>query len=167
MRNRLGAIDRHHWELCLLSELRSALRAGEIWVQGSRRYTDPERFLIARKDWPGTRPRILRELELPASAEPRVSDVLARTAGHREALDRDLQASDADVTIGERGNLIVKRLRAQPREPDVDQLAREIANQLPVIDLPDLLIEVDRWTRFTCHLTHAGDAAPRGSRPPA
>jgi hypothetical protein len=36
-----GAIDRHYWELCLLSELRAALRAGEIWVQGSRRYIDP------------------------------------------------------------------------------------------------------------------------------
>ncbi|MDQ3433161.1 MAG: hypothetical protein M3481_00515, partial [Actinomycetota bacterium] len=32
-----GGIDRHHWELCLLSELRGALRAGEIWVEGSRR----------------------------------------------------------------------------------------------------------------------------------
>ena len=156
-----GAIDRHQWELCLLSELRSALRAGEVWVQGSRRYTDPERFLISRSDWATARARIVRELELPASAEPRVSDVLSRTARHRDALDRDLQAGDTDVAIGERGNLTVKRLRAQPREPDVDALAREIANQLPVIDLPDLLIEVDRWTRFTGHLTHAGGATPR------
>jgi TnpA family transposase len=30
-----------------------------------------------------------------------------------------------------------------------------------VIDLPDLLIEVDRWTGFTRYLTHAGDASAR------
>lgn len=54
-----GGIDRHHWELCLLSELRGALRAGEIWVAGSRRYTDPERFLIPRTDWPVTRSDVL------------------------------------------------------------------------------------------------------------
>jgi hypothetical protein len=30
-----------------------------------------------------------------------------------------------------------------------------------VIDLPDLLIEVDRWTGFTRKLTHAGGSAPR------
>jgi Tn3 transposase DDE domain len=59
------------------------------------------------------------------------------------------------------GNLSVKRLRAEPREPEVDELAKEIANQLPVIDLPDLLIEVDRWTGFTRQLTHAGGSAPR------
>ena len=130
-------------------------------MQGSRRYTDPERFLIARADWPSTRPRILRELKLPASAPPRLADLQLRTAAHRTALDRDLQAGDADVAVGERGTLSVKRLRAQPREPDVDELAREIANQLAVIDLPDLLIEVDRWTHFTRHLTHAGGANPR------
>ena len=107
-----GAIDRHHWELCLLSELRSALRAGEIWVQGSRRYTDPERFLISRHDWPAARPRVLRELELSASAEPHLRDLLARTVRHRDALDRDLQAGDTDVAIGDRGNLSIKRLRA-------------------------------------------------------
>jgi TnpA family transposase len=87
--------------------------------------------------------------------------LLQRTAPHREILDHDLQAADADVTIGEQGNLTVKRLRAQAREPDVDELATQIANQLPVIDLPDLLIEVDRWTGFTRQLTHAGGATPR------
>ena len=30
-----------------------------------------------------------------------------------------------------------------------------------MIDLPDLLIEVDRWTGFTARLTHAGGAKPR------
>ncbi len=156
-----GGIDRHHWELCVLSELRGALRAGEIWVQGSRRYTDPERFLISRTDWPSARPAILHELELPPLADQRIDVLLQRTAHHRDILDRDLQTAVADVTIGEQGNLSVTRFRAEPREPDVDELAKEIANQLPVIDLPDLLIEVDRWTGFTRHLTHAGGSSPR------
>lgn len=156
-----GGIDRHHWELCLLSELRGALRAGEIWVVGSRRYTDPERFLIPRGDWATARPDVLRELELTSFAEPRLERLRERTAAHRDQLDRDLKAGDADVTIDEHSNLSVKRLRAEPREPDVDELAREIANQLPVIDLPDLLIEVNRWCNFTRHLTHAGGATPR------
>lgn len=104
---------------------------------------------------------MLHDLELPASADERVGQLLERTARHRDVLDRDLQADEADVTIGEQGNLSVKRLRAEPRDPNVDELAKEIANQLPVIDLPDLLIEVDRWTGFTRQLTHAGGSAPR------
>ena len=87
--------------------------------------------------------------------------MLNRTEQHRDILDRDLQSGEADVTIGDQGNLSVNRLSAEPREPAVDDLAREIANQLPIIDLPDLLIEVARWCGFTEHLTHAGGATPR------
>lgn len=156
-----GGLDRRHWELCLLSELRVSLRAGEIWVAGSRRYTDPERFLISRADWPTTRPEVVAELELPNTAGERIAQVLERTEQHREILDRNLASGDAEVTIGDQGNLSVNRLPAEPREPAVDDLARQIANQLPVIDLPDLLIEVASWCGFTDHLTHAGGATPR------
>ncbi len=156
-----GGLDRRHWELCLLSELRGSLRAGEIWVVGSRRYTDPERFLIPRADWPTTRPEVVAELELPNTAGERIAQVLERTEQHREILDRNLASGDAEVTIGDQGNLSVNRLPAEPREPAVDDLARQIANQLPVIDLPDLLIEVASWCGFTDHLTHAGGATPR------
>jgi len=33
-----GKPDRRAWEVCVLTELRDRLRAGDIWVQGSRRY---------------------------------------------------------------------------------------------------------------------------------
>ena len=33
-----GGIDRRYYELCVLSELRDRLRAGDVWVVGSRRY---------------------------------------------------------------------------------------------------------------------------------
>jgi hypothetical protein len=62
----------------------AALRAGEIWVQGSRRYTDPQRFLISRTDWPTARAAVLHDLKLPASADGRVGQLLERTARHRE-----------------------------------------------------------------------------------
>ncbi len=102
-----GGLDRRHWELCLLSELRSSLRAGEIWVAGSRRYTDPERFLTPRADWPTARTDVVAELELPNTADERIDGVLERTEQHREILDHDLQNGDAQVTIGEHGNLSV------------------------------------------------------------
>ncbi|MEM7530297.1 MAG: hypothetical protein AAF416_22070 [Pseudomonadota bacterium] len=33
-----GRPDRPAWEVCLMSELRDRLRAGDIWVRGSRRF---------------------------------------------------------------------------------------------------------------------------------
>ena len=33
--------------------------------------------------------------------------------------------------------------------------------RLPLVELPDLLMEVDGWTGFSRHLEHAGGAEPR------
>jgi hypothetical protein len=33
-------VDRRFYELCVLSELKNALRSGDIWVQGSRQFKD-------------------------------------------------------------------------------------------------------------------------------
>ena len=39
-------IDRHYYELCAVSELRNTLRAGDVWVSGSRQFKDFEDYLI-------------------------------------------------------------------------------------------------------------------------
>jgi hypothetical protein len=41
-----GEIDRKAYELCAFFELRDRLRAGDIWVEGSRQYQDFESYLI-------------------------------------------------------------------------------------------------------------------------
>lgn len=41
-----GAIDGHAYELCLFAELRDRLRAGDVWVLGSRQYRAVEDQLI-------------------------------------------------------------------------------------------------------------------------
>ena len=35
-------IDRHYYELCLLSELKNVLRSGDAWVEGSRQFKVPD-----------------------------------------------------------------------------------------------------------------------------
>src|SRR5258708_17878431 len=49
-------LDRRFCELCVLSELKNALRSGDIWVQGSRQFKDFEEYLL-----PVTRFSVQRE----------------------------------------------------------------------------------------------------------
>ncbi len=84
---------RRAYELCVLSTLRDALRAGNIYLPTSRRYADPETYLIPHSDWPqaatrnpGTFPRLPlpRILLCTPATEPTYGDevaVLAHTAG--------------------------------------------------------------------------------------
>ena len=60
-RDGLGAkrtVDRHQWELCLLWELRGALRSGDVWVEGARRYANPQSFLIPEEEWPSLKQEV-------------------------------------------------------------------------------------------------------------
>jgi hypothetical protein len=77
-----GVIDQRHYELCVLSELRDRLRAGDVWVTGSRRYRAFEERLISHES--------LQELEqngdLPVVVE---TDFETFIAGRRAFLKND------------------------------------------------------------------------------
>lgn len=51
-----SVLDRRYYELCVLSELRGRLRAGDVWVVGSRRYRSFEEGLTTRAVRSCTRP---------------------------------------------------------------------------------------------------------------
>jgi hypothetical protein len=67
-----GSISRRYYELCTLWSLRSALRAGNVWVGHSRRYTDPATYLIPPAEWPRWRPEVVRQTGTPSQGLARL-----------------------------------------------------------------------------------------------
>lgn len=41
-----SGIDRQYYEICVMNELMGVLRAGDIWVRGSRRYKNVDDYLM-------------------------------------------------------------------------------------------------------------------------
>ncbi len=155
-------IDRHSYELCTLWELRGALRAGNVWVSSSRRYADPETSLIPKTRWPSLRPEVCQQLQAP-------EDGAVRLAQRGRELTEVLPRVDRLVTphgqVGpmrmDKGRIVVPPLEAEERPASVTRIEDDLAARLPLIDLPDLLIEVDQWTDFSQHLRHLNGRAPR------
>jgi TnpA family transposase len=148
-----GAINRRYYELCVLSELRDRLRAGDIWVVGSRRYRSFEERLISRET--------LKELEQSGTVPIAVDTDFERfLAARRALLDERLAAIDAkakggllpDVTI-ENGVLKITPIEKSTR-PEAEAVAARLYAMLPRIRITDLLSEVARWTLFTDCFTH-------------
>jgi len=48
-----GEIDRRYYEICVLSELRDRLRAGDVWVPDSRQYRKLEDHLVTSETFDG------------------------------------------------------------------------------------------------------------------
>ena len=86
-----GAAYRHYWELSVLYGVRSRLRSGDVWVPGSRRYTDPTtRCCQSTRDMGHAARRLLRR-----HRDSRRSCPSAATAGHRTAHSHSRSGANA------------------------------------------------------------------------
>jgi TnpA family transposase len=148
-----GAVDRRYYELCVLSELRDRLRAGDVWVVGSRRYRSFEERLISRE----TQRELLQSGTLPIAVDPDFEHFIA---GRRAFLDERLAAIDAKAKGGLLPDVTFERsvLKIAPIEkstpPEAETLVARLYAMLPRIRITDLLSEVARWTMFTDCFTH-------------
>ena len=152
-----GTISRRYYELCTLWNLRSALRAGNIWVEHSRRYTDPDTYLIPPAEWPRWRPEVVRQTGTPSQGRARLEAREAELDGAMAQVERLLARKESHIRI-EEDRLVLTPLEADPRPASADALAERITERLPRVSLPELLIEVDAWTQFSRHFVHAADA---------
>jgi len=153
-------IDRRYYELCVLSELKNALRSGDIWVQGSRQFKDFEDYLVPAEKFSAL--KVTGELPLAVATDcdqylyDRLTLLEAQLATvNRMALDNDLP----DAIITESG------LKITPLDAAVPDAAQALIDQaamlIPHLKITELLLEVDEWTGFTSHFTHlkSGDQA--------
>jgi TnpA family transposase len=142
-----GRLDRRAYELCAAYELRAALRAGRVWVPGSRRHTDPASLLLSDENWHQIRTEFAETVEQPTDGSERLRALAREQAGLLERLARERdQTAEAQLADGE---LTVK---AAGDATEDGRLRRLIEPRLPEVDLAELLIEVDGWTGFTDHL---------------
>ncbi len=51
IKDKSGKLNLRFYELCVLWELRAALRGGHLWVNGSYRFANPETYLIPKERW--------------------------------------------------------------------------------------------------------------------
>ncbi len=150
-----GNIVRRYYEMSLLWELRRALRSGDVWLENSRRYANPESYLIPKEKWPSLRPEVCQILQLPKNGKERLQQ-------QREELDYQLEKfhqtinKNEQVRLDENDELIISPLRAEDLPLSAQKLQQLIGKSLPQIDLSELLMEIDKLTGFSSALTHAG-----------
>jgi TnpA family transposase len=146
-----GTINRHYYEMAVLTELRNSIRSGNISIIGSRQHRDFDEYLISKEEWNEIQPET-SELAVSLSAngylEERTDSLLTRlkwVSSHIGEL--------SGVSI-ENGRLHLSRL-----EKDTPQEAKEFSSALydllPRVKLTDLLMEVAQWTGFHEQFVHA------------
>lgn len=152
-------LDRRQYELCVLAELKNALRSGDIWVQGSRQFKDFEEYLM-----PADRFAALRQAgELPLAVVTNGEEYLQQRVAQ---LTHQLETVNHLAAAGELpyASLTAAGLKITPLDAAVPEAAQalidQVARLLPHVKITDLLLEVDEWTCFSHHFTHLKTGAP-------
>lgn len=156
-----GTIDRHYYELCALSELREALKSGDIWVENSRGFGDFDTYLLTKEEW---RKKVITNttgLAVPADFN---TYWLERSTLLHERLSEVAELIRTgklpELTI-EKGDFHLNAL-AKDIPEGVEELREQAYLLLPRIKITDLLVEIDELTGFSRHFTHqqTGETVP-------
>ena len=159
IKDKAGKLNLRFYELCVLWELRAALRGGHLWVSGSYRFANPETYLIPKERWQHSRQDFVDLLRI----SPNGKEVLQNCQTELENLlqTADNSFNQKDYLRFEGNQLIVSRLKSVEPGDRLSELEEMLTERLPKIELPDLLIEVDGWTRFSKELVHVSGSEKR------
>lgn len=152
-------LDRRFYELCVLSQLKNALRSGDIWVRGSRQFKDFEEYLLPSARFSAQREQQELGLAVDTDCERFLKDRLAlleRELGTVERLALQNELPDAAITNS--GLKVTPLTNAVPAEAET--LMRQVSALMPHLKITELLLEVDSWTDFTRHFTHLKSDEP-------
>ena len=139
--------------------MRIALRSGNIWLNNSRRYANPESYLIPKHQW--------LKLKLEVCQQIQVSEVAIQAIElKKQELSQLLSQFDATFQNNEqvrieKDKLVVSPLKAEEVPDSTLKLRKQIRERLPWIELTNLIIEIDNLTGFSQALVHAADAENR------
>lgn len=146
-------MDRRYYELCALSELKNALRSGDVWVHGSRQFKDFDEYLLPIEQFATMRQARELSLAVEPDWEAYWHDRLRQLEQQLETVNRLAASNDLpDALITESGVKITPLDAVVPEAAQV--LIHQSAMLLPHIKITELLMEVEEWTGFTRHFTH-------------
>ena len=101
-----GSINRHYYEMAVLTELREHVRAGDISIEGSKQYRDFEEYLFTAEQWHADKQQT--RLAVPIAYEEYLQERIASLEERLKWLTTNLK--DLDGVSLEKGRLSLARL---------------------------------------------------------
>ena len=140
--------------MCVLSELKNALRSGDIWVLGSRQFKDFDEYLLPIDTVAALKRTNSLPLAVATDCEQYLNERLLLLEQKLRAVNLRAAANELpDAIITDAGGL-----KVTPHDADMPSAAQAVIDQtamlLPHVKITQLLQEADKWTGFTRHFTH-------------
>ncbi|MBG9907133.1 Tn3 family transposase [Bacillus paranthracis] len=145
-------INRHYYEMAVLTELREHVRGGDVSIVGSRQYRDFEEYLFSEDTWNQTKENT--RLSVSLSFEDYMTE---RTSSLNKRLKwLATNSNKLDGVSLEKGKLSIERLEKDVPE-EAKKFSASLYQMLPRIKLTDLLMDIAYITGFHEQFIHASN----------
>lgn len=143
-------INRINYEIAVLQVLRERLRCKEIWVEGAKKFGNPDRDLPP--DFGEQRMAYYEALTLPLDKQTFIDTQRTALEHALAMLNAGLAAKTnktVEIQTKDDGWIAVTPLEPQAEPPNLARLKAEVASRWPMVRLLDILKETDLRVRFT------------------
>ncbi len=142
------------------------MKSREVFVEPSERWSDPRAKLLSGDEWEAARPGILHALDLSSSpeeylnkAEDHLDEAYRQTA---ENLPRNAAVSiDPAKTAQGSDALDISNLDKLEEPESLERLRKSLGATVPVVDLPDLMLEIQERSGFADEFDHVAEGGTR------
>ena len=150
-----NTIDIRAYTFCVLDGLRTGLKRRDVFVAKSSYYVDPRAGLLAGSEWKATKPIICRTLELSSRPEPILSALTKELDQAYRTTINNLPTNPAVrfELVNGKERLVLSPLDKLEEPPSLVLLKQAVANRLPRVDLPEILLEIAARTGFAQSFT--------------
>ncbi len=156
-------VDRPAYTLCVMERLQEALRRHDVFVSPSERWGDPRTKLLQGAAWEAVRTQVCQTLgrqEKPenelASLQQRLQETYLRTAANlpSNTLVRIEQRAGQDAVV-------ITGLERVVESTSLHNLREQVSARLPLVDLPEVVLEIERLTGFASAFSHLSEGNAR------
>ncbi|MGB3496028.1 MAG: DUF4158 domain-containing protein [Elainellaceae cyanobacterium] len=149
-------IDRASYELGILRTVREKLRCKELWVEGAKRYRNPDDDLP--QDFDTKREQYYLDLKQPLEAAPFIDQLQADMTAALTEFNQGLPENSKVKILNNRGGWIhLTPVTKQPEPEHLQALKQEIAHRWSMVPLLDVLKETEMRLQFTEHFKSTGN----------
>jgi TnpA family transposase len=159
-------VDRPGYTLCAMDNLQANLRSRDVFIERSERWCDPRAKLLKGAPWEKNKNPVCRSLNLGTDFDEVFGFLSTKIDNTYQAvIERLSKNMDVEFIKDSKGNdrLKLSRLEKVDEQESLKILKSKVGKLLPIIDFPELLLEVDRMTSFTEDCTHISDLGARVS----
>lgn len=156
-------IQRDAYTICVLQELMQQLRRRDIYLIPSEQWCDPRQYLIDETRWKRIKPQICRLLDRHPNPEPELKKLAQQLDDAYDQTNRAL-LDDPNLRmeiIDDIARPINIPLDSNNATPEREMLQNALSKRLPVVDLPDLMLEVHQMTAFADAFIHVSERNAR------